>query len=67
MRTAAIIWVKIAHPVVLFPRFERFLTGLVVPPAAIFRAEAAYHGAVHSAACMSASMKPPDWRRHNAA
>jgi len=27
MRTA-IIWVKIGHPVVLFPSFERFSTGL---------------------------------------
>src|SRR5262249_34392818 len=38
----------------------------VVPPAAVSKAYAAYHAA-HSAACMSASMKPPDWRRHSAA
>jgi hypothetical protein len=40
MRTA-IMWVKIGHPVVLFPRFDGFRPSSIVPPAAISQAEAA--------------------------
>jgi hypothetical protein len=37
----AIIWVKIGHPVVLFPSFDGFRPSSIVPPAAISKAEAA--------------------------
>jgi hypothetical protein len=62
--------VEIGHPLDLFPCFKQIpiLSSDVQGKAPTGRKQQRQAAVIYSAACMSpASMKPPDWRRHNAA